>query len=52
MKKVKVYFFIGVKYVLIAFASILVAMQLVVNFFYNLLEYAIDWLYYKTKKDE
>jgi len=43
---------IGIKLFLIAIASVLIGIQVVVNFFYNLLEYAIDWLYYKTKKDE
>jgi len=52
MKKPIKFLFVVIKFILIAIASVLVGIQVVVNFCYNLLEYAIDWLYYKTKKDE
>jgi hypothetical protein len=50
--KIVRFLLIGIKLFLIAIASVLIGIQVVVNFFYNLLEYAIDWLYYKAKKDE
>ena len=50
--KIVRFLLIALRYILIAIATVFICIEVVVNFIYNIFEYGIDWLYFKTKKDE